>query len=1110
MNIKFNIIDWDSYHLETSEDAELYTIRLFGKTSDEKTVFVQVNNFTPFFYVSIPSNWQTYHVSQFIDTLNNLVDKKYKKTIIAHEIVERKKFMGFTNNKLFKYLRLVFNNDNAKKEYIKQLNKRIVIKAFGNRANKYELNESNIDPILRCMHIRNIDPCGWVQILEGKYEELDDGSICDINISTNWINLDPVEDTSITKFIIASYDLECTSEDGSFPQASRNGDKIIQIGTTFNKYGSDTCYYKHLITLGTCDKIDGVEVESYETEIEVLIAWKNLIERINPDIITGYNIFGFDEKYLYNRSKKLGCANKFHFLNRTFEESNFITKELKSAALGDNLLHYYNTIGRVKFDLFKVIQRDYKLSSYKLDAVAGHFIKEKILHLEYKDEKIYIHTSSIKSLQEDSYIAVTIDDGLTESQHNEGQKFRILQKMYNCICVDGDEEDYTLIKEYFTNPSNKIYWTQAKDDIKPNDIFRLQKGTASDRAIIGKYCIKDCELVNILIAKLDIITNNIAMANVCSVPLNYIFVRGQGIKIFSLVAKKCRKKGYIIPVIQRPWRSKEEQQELDDNKKAAYEGAYVFEPKAGVYFEPITVLDFKSLYPSAMIGRNLSHEKILFNGENDNLPNTVYHDIIYDNTQCDNHHCTTHHCINVDCKIEHPIITCNISDCKEIHCKTHCQFSQEFKDGKQVLGIIPEILDDLLNAREYAKQLMKKEKDVFKQNIFNGLQLAYKITANSLYGQTGSEVSQIALKHIAACTTATGKELLRFSQTKIEQKYKGADVIYGDTDSVFVKFKILDEEGKVDTSHKALVKSIELGKHASEYMNSILPFPHNLEYEKVYWPFAIISKKRYVGNLYGENPNKYYQNSMGIVLKRRDNANIVKEIVGNIVHKILNERDINRAIEFTRKSIKKLLDGKYNIDKFIITKTLKQEYKNPDQIAHKVLADRMGIRDPGNKPQPNDRIPFVYVEVNERRGKVILQGERVEHPQYIKEKNLKIDYLFYLTNQIMKPALQFLELMNDNADKIFAEYINKEENKRKGLVEITKFFTSTKVDKKEEKKVLEDKKDTDPFKNYYIQEFDMFNKKADKRTSIVKKSKSKSKSKTINYKKSAPNFNLVM
>lgn len=1130
-NIKFNILDWNYYHEEIEDDNNIYTIRLFGRTNNNKTIYVKVEEYTPYFYVEIPSYWKQYQVDLFINNLNKKVKYNHRNSMISYDVVEKYKFWGFTDNKLFKFVRLIFNNLYSMREYDTVLQKKIKIFGVSNKYWKYKVYESNIEPLIRCMHIQNLNACGWVEIQKGNYKMLESETHCEINISTKWTNLKKIDDNSISPFTIASYDIECTSEDGSFPQATRDGDKIIQIGTTFNRYGENKCFFKHLITLGSCDPIPNVYVESYETEQEVLIAWKNMMDRMNPDIITGYNIFGFDEKYLYNRSSKLGIKYNFNYLSRLKDViTEFKTKKLSSSALGDNMLHYYDSIGRVKIDLMKIIQRDYKLTSYKLDNVASEFIKESIdkisvIKCKSGGEKLKFYTKSTKGLQADSYICVVIDDGLAPSKYNEGHKFKILKKSDEWIKVIGNEDDYYKINEYYENPKNKIYWCQAKDDVSPKDIFRLQKGSSRDRAIIGKYCIKDCELVNILVSKLEILTNNIGMANVCNVPLSYIFIRGQGVKIFSLIAKKCRLKNYVIPVIKKPWKSKEEVELEAKNKLPEYEGAYVFNPKAGIYFNPITVLDYASLYPRSMMGKNLSHETILFNNEKKYLSNYKFHNTMYNNTKCDLEHCTKIHCVNKDCKIDHTKeeYICNIIGCNEIHCKTHCEFAQKIDNGKPVYGIIPEILNNLLDARSDTKKLMKKETDKFKKNIYNGLQLAYKVTANSLYGQTGAVTSPVALKHIAASTTAIGKELLKFAQDKVEEKFIGSEVIYGDTDSIFIKFKILDENGEPDKSHKALVKSIEFGKQASDYINSLLPSPHNLEYEKVYWPFCIISKKRYVGNLYEDNPNKFYQNSMGIVLKRRDNANIVKVIVGGIVDIIINKQDIDGAIQFTKESIKKLLAGEYSMDKFIITKTLRSEYKKPEQIPHKVLADRMACRDPGNKPQTNDRIPFVYVKIKEKKGQTILQGDRVEHPKYIIDNNLEIDYLFYLTNQIMKPALQFFDLVLDKPKEIFLDYIYKEENKRKGLKEITNFFKPVKEydsdyysesDEDEKKSVNKNLKllnintrlISDKFT--YNKEYDMFSALTDKNIKRDVEIKKKKKKKEIKIIKKSLNINL--
>ena len=208
-----------------------------------------------------------------------------------------------------------------------------------------------------------------------------------------------------------------------------------------------------------------------------------------------------------------------------------------------------------------------------------------------------------------------------------------------------------------------------------------------------------------------------------------------------------------------------------------------------------------------------------------------------------------------------------------------------------------------------------------------------------------------------------------------------------------------------------------------------------MEYEKTFLPFAIMGKKKYIGNKYEEDPDNFKQISMGVVLKRRDNAQIVKKIVGGMVNIMMNEINIDKTILFIKNAIKDLLGGKFEIHHFITSKTLKADYVDRTRMAHVVLADRMTLRDLGNAPQLNDRIPFVAIEVQEKKGQKLLQGNKIEHPDYIIEKGLKIDYLFYLTNQIMNPCKQFLELImepKEAADKLFRDFIIREEDRKRG------------------------------------------------------------------------------
>jgi DNA polymerase elongation subunit (family B) len=239
------------------------------------------------------------------------------------------------------------------------------------------------------------------------------------------------------------------------------------------------------------------------------------------------------------------------------------------------------------------------------------------------------------------------------------------------------------------------------------------------------------------------------------------------------------------------------------------------------------------------------------------------------------------------------------------------------------------------------------------------------------------------------------------------------NMIVHNTDSVFFKFNLTDKEtGEKIVGDKALELSIEIAQDACHNVSKVLKQPHDFEYEKTFMPFCLLSKKRYVSIKYELDPTKGKRNEMGIVLKRRDNAPIVKDIYGGVIDILMKEKNIQKAIDYVNQCLQNLVDGKVPIEKLIITKSLRSFYKNPQSIAHKVLADRIGQRDPGNKPTSGDRIAFVYIVTKAaEKGKKLLQGDKIETPGFIKENNLAIDYSFYITNQIMKPLLQLFGLV---------------------------------------------------------------------------------------------------
>jgi DNA polymerase elongation subunit (family B) len=164
-------------------------------------------------------------------------------------------------------------------------------------------------------------------------------------------------------------------------------------------------------------------------------------------------------------------------------------------------------------------------------------------------------------------------------------------------CIEKQEE--------LSSTDKSIKWCIAKDDVSPQDIFRLSDGSSEDRSIVAKYCIQDCNLVHQLFNKIDVISGYIEMSKICSVPISFLVFRSQGIKLTSYVAKKFREKNTLMPDLQKSY-------DAD-----GYEGV-VLPPKCAMYMDnPVACVDYASLYPSSMISQNYSHDSKVWSKEYD-------------------------------------------------------------------------------------------------------------------------------------------------------------------------------------------------------------------------------------------------------------------------------------------------------------------------------------------------------------------------------------------------------------------------------------------------------------------------------------------------------------
>ena len=1192
------------------EDRKL-VIRTFGLTKDGISVCLEILGFEPYFLLKLPPHWCKNKIKYLQNRILYLI--KYQKKNISFDVVKMKQLYFFDNYKDHLFLKISFKTDGARWDTVKALfpkekedippstikiQKTIEINIESIKYT-FDIYESSMDTIMRFIHLSGVKPSGIIGINSSKLKETNTRSSCQIVKAVNWIDVLPINEDWVAPFRISSFDIECTSKDGNFPQADRIEDKIIQIGTTTRIFGEKHCRIRHIVTLKKSNDISDIEhkedpdelvlVESVNNEKDLLILWAKHVCAIDSDILIGYNIFSFDWKYIYDRANLLKCVNKISILGRILKkECKIKDKNLSSSAMGHNILYYPLIDGRIQIDLLPVIRTSHSLSSYKLD-----------------------------------------------------------------------------------NVSKKLLGN-SKNDLPPDQIFaKYNTGSPEDIKIIAEYCLQDCILVNDLIDKLDIFINSIGMSNVCLVPINFLFTRGQGIKVFSKITQKCLERNTAFPTLVKLEYKK-------TTNDVGYEGAIVLDPIPGFYDKPIVVLDYVSLYPSSMIEFDISYET--YNMEN-----------IDNKTEYDNLHDYRYNLIEYDV----------YKDDKKVGIKK-CTYIEKLNKK----GIIPSLLEDLLEARKIAKKQMARATDPFQKAVYNGKQLALKVTCNSVYGYTGAKFSDLRFMDLAASTTAVGRLRIQTAKELTEKNFPGSVIIYGDSvapdtplilrkkdktifiisieqlvtnwdnciiddtgkqysypdenlevwtetewtpirnvmkhkvnkqiyrvitssglvdvtedhslldiDGVeikpkdlkvgtkllhsfpnnFLEKKIINKElafiygfffakgfsetyeymgnviynwcivnekreplqkcqdilkdilnenieikiikivnssisfrliltGKIkkitteyinlfycsngykkvpevilnetpeiiksffegynncnypiqeiiqydckgqigamgifylmkrlgyyvtininnynlnifyiigtkeiikkssfdikkiyklkkdtydyvydlttDNHHfhagigelivhntdsifidvskckeleekigkEALKESISLGQKISNYITSQLRKPQVLEYEKTFGPFMIISKKRYAGNKYETDCEKYTFTSMGLVTKRRDNAPVLKKIYNGILDIMFSgdetETAVKKAVLLYQGSVADLLNGNVDIDDLIITKTLKTGYKNPTAITHKVLAERIAERDPGNAPVSNERIPFIFIDKKELR-----------------------------------------------------------------------------------------------------------------------------------------------
>lgn len=592
--------------------------------------------------------------------------------------------------------------------------------------------------------------------------------------------------------------------------------------------------------------------------------------------------------------------------------------------------------------------------------------------------------------------------------------------------IDVVRKEYKL-DSYSLNNVCKHFLKEVKDDISFQDLkyayscyLKNSENLEEEFTKVGKYCVQDSKLVVDLFDKLQTWLSLSEMSKTTSTTIMCVHLNGQQKKFYNQVYRYCYFNNIVV--------QSDSYKSLDSDK---YMGAYVFDPVPGLY-NYVVPLDFASLYPSIIIAYNLDYTTIV--DERIGLPeetltcmewedhNGCEHDplIIKKNTLTS----LIENCN--DSKKKSQFVKARAEVVKKINKTKICQ-KNKFKFLKQEVygkGVLPTIIQGLLDARKEVRREMKTISDPSILAILNQRQLSYKISANSMYGATGVRSGALPFMPIAMCVTYTGRISIQNAASTL--KNLGGTIVYGDTDSNYVMFE------SVEGTHEEKCEKIwNTATEVAEKISLHFPKPMKIEFEEViYYKFMILTKKRYMYYSCDKKGNVSKKiGQKGVLLARRDNSKFLKQVYEESVMSIFDNKSKEEVLDNIFKQIFTLVNRTINTDNLTITKSV-NDYNNCeirfDEKLNKYYMGNYVVPKPpedldeesqlkfcmsrlpaqvqlelkminrGQEKSEGSRLQYI---VTEKPG-ATKQGDKIEEYKYFKENSdvLKIDTDYYITH----------------------------------------------------------------------------------------------------------------
>ncbi|EDO42056.1 predicted protein, partial [Nematostella vectensis] len=355
---------------------------------------------------------------------------------------------------------------------------------------------------------------------------------------------------------------------------------------------------------------------------------------------------------------------------------------------------------------------------------------------------------------------------------------------------------------------------------------------------VQHYVTRCCGNVRLL-EQLDFIGRTSELARLFGILFYSVISRGSQFRVESMMLRIAKPMNYIAasPSVQQR-----------NSMRAPEVIPLVLEPESRFYHHPVLVLDFQSLYPSMMIAYNYCYSTCL--GRVSSIAEG------------------SHFKFGALSLSEPPSLLKQLE--RDIHISPN---GVAFVKSNVRRGVLPRMLEDILNTRIMVKNSMKKWKDnKSTYRMLDARQLGLKLIANVTYGYTSANFSgRMPCVEIADSIVRKARETLERAIDLVNTTSKwGARVVYGDTDSLFVLLKGVSKD-----------EAFRIGHEITETVTAQNPKPVKLKFEKVYLPCVLQTKKRYVGYMYETADQKEAVfDAKGIETVRRDTCPAVAKVCG--------------------------------------------------------------------------------------------------------------------------------------------------------------------------------------------------------------------------------------